>query len=57
MNTDRFKHKETTNIEAGLLLNVGKKPEFKRFVYVYVRLQTKKLYCVMQLYVAICYFL
>jgi hypothetical protein len=33
MNTDRFKHKETTNIEAGLLLNSGKKPEFKRFVY------------------------
>ena len=28
-----LKIKETTNIEAGLLLNSGKKPEFKRFVY------------------------
>ena len=45
MNTDRFKYKEitdiiliinylaATNIEVGLLLNFGKKPEFKRFVY------------------------
>jgi hypothetical protein len=33
MNTDRFKHNETTKIEPGLLLNFGKTPEFKRFVY------------------------
>jgi len=24
---------QTTNIEVGLLLNFGRKPEFKRFVY------------------------
>jgi len=45
MNTDRFKYKEitdiiliinylaATNIEVGLLLNFGKKPELKRFLY------------------------
>jgi hypothetical protein len=33
MNADMLKYKETTNIEAGLLLNFGRKPEFKRFVY------------------------
>jgi len=32
MNIDRFKHKEITTIEVGLLLNFGRKPEFKRFV-------------------------
>jgi hypothetical protein len=31
MNSDRFKHKEI--IETGLLLNFGRKPEFKRFVF------------------------
>jgi hypothetical protein len=29
MNTDRFKHKETTSIEAGLLLNFGKNQNSK----------------------------
>jgi len=47
MNADRFKYNEitdsilrsfyevykATNIEVGLLLNFGRKPEFKRFVY------------------------
>jgi len=45
MNIDRFECKEitnsipiinyltVTNIEVGLLLNFGRKPKFKRFVY------------------------
>jgi len=38
MNTDKLKHKEITDsnlgsFEVGLLLNFGRKPEFKRFVY------------------------
>ncbi len=33
MNADIFKYKEITDIEVGLLLNFGRKPEFKRFVY------------------------